>query len=531
MIAVDDDARTVAAVRERLRDVGLYGTRASVLAGDPATYPFSPYLASLVVSETPDDLGQADERTLAKTVFHALRPYGGVACAWGPLADRNRIEEIAQDEAFPGASVREAGEFVLLARSGALPGAADWSHAQANAASTGASEDEFIRSPMSVLWFDAAHRWHKYPGQVQVRVAGGRLVLFEEGVLQALDVYTGRKLWEIEVPVGVKPLTDPQAREAVRYTRHRQWGPKASLPSNVELVAIEDAIYLSAGPRCLMFDPATSKATGRIDVPEGFDAPWANLRVAGDYLVGSSGPHLLCVDRHTGKLQWQAETGRDALSLAVGGDKVFCAELADPRRGEDESRDGSTFALNIATGERLWQRPGGARLRYSPSQDIVVTRGGFYRGSDGKPLPQQSEPSKAGFVVKGKGLPEPGLPGYVAGNRLLTGNEQNLHIYEIPSGQPIGEPLSWVRRGCTGTRASRHLLTTRYRTNSAWIDLDSREITPLLGVRPGCSVNNNLYPANGLLNMPNLTGGCTCNYAPVSVACVPAWVVESGSAE
>ena len=32
--------------------------------------------------------------------------------------------------------------------------------------------------------------------------------------------------------------------------------------------------------------------------------------------------------------------------------------------------------------------------------------------------------------------------------------------------------------------------------------------------------------ANGLLNIPNLTAGCTCNYAPVSAACVPARVVE-----
>ncbi len=171
-----------------------------------------------------------------EAVFHTLRPYGGVACAWGSLADRSRIEEIVQDEAFPGASVREAGDFVLLARSGSLPGAADWSHAEANAASTGASEDEFIRSPMAVLWFDAAQRWHKYPGQVQVRVAGGRLVLFEEGVLRASDVYTGRKLWEVEVPLGAKPLTDPLAREAVRYARHRQWGPAASLASTTQLV-------------------------------------------------------------------------------------------------------------------------------------------------------------------------------------------------------------------------------------------------------------------------------------------------------
>ena len=128
-------------------------------------------------------------------------------------------------------------------------------------------------------------------------------------------------------------------------------------------------------------------------------------------------------------------------------------------------------------------------------------------------------------------MPKEGLPGFIAGGKLLTGNEENLFIYEIPSGDPIGKPLNWARRGCTGTRASTHLLTTRYRGNSAWIDLDSRKITPLLGVRPGCGVNNNLYPANGLLNIPNLTAGCTCNYAPVSAACVPARVVERRDGE
>ena len=98
-------------------------------------------------------------------------------------------------------------------------------------------------------------------------------------------------------------------------------------------------------------------------------------------------------------------------------------------------------------------------------------------------------------------------------------------------GDAIGKPLKWSRRGCTGTRASTHLLTTRYRSNSAWVDLDSREITPLIRIRPGCSVNNNLYPANGVLNIPNLTAGCTCNFAPVSVACVPASVIERGGGE
>ena len=35
-------------------------------------------------------------------------------------------------------------------------------------------------------------------------------------------------------------------------------------------------------------------------------------------------------------------------------------------------------------------------------------------------------------------------------------------------------------------------------------------------VRAACS--NNLFPANAVLNIPDLSGGCTCNYMPVSQA-------------
>jgi hypothetical protein len=34
-----------------------------------------------------------------------------------------------------------------------------------------------------------------------------------------------------------------------------------------------------------------------------------------------------------------------------------------------------------------------------------------------------------------------------------------------------------------------------------------------------------------LLSMPNLTGGCVCNFAPVSLACVPASVIQRNGAE
>ncbi|MHC4097137.1 MAG: hypothetical protein ACYSU3_13920 [Planctomycetota bacterium] len=92
------------------------------------------------------------------------------------------------------------------------------------------------------------------------------------------------------------------------------------------------------------------------------------------------------------------------------------------------------------------------------------------------------------------------------------------------TGQASGVKTVWVRRGCTGLRSSTHLVTTRFRANAAYIDLASRGITSLWNIRPGCY--NNLFPANGVLNAPSLTGGCTCNYTPASQAYVPLSVIE-----
>jgi len=93
-------------------------------------------------------------------------------------------------------------------------------------------------------------------------------------------------------------------------------------------------------------------------------------------------------------------------------------------------------------------------------------------------------------------------------------------LYDLPTGEKTGNPIVWTRRGCTVPRAGSHMITTRFRGNAACIDLESRDVIPLWNVRAACS--NNLFPADGLLNVPSMTGGCTCNYMPVSQAFAPA---------
>ena len=138
---------------------------------------------------------------------------------------------------------------------------------------------------------------------------------------------------------------------------------------------------------------------------------------------------------------------------------------------------------------------------FSEEHDLLMTSTGVYRGKDGT------------LVRKSSGLYS------LAGNTLISATPDTLTTYDLLSGKKASAETKWYRRGCTGLRACAHLATTRYLGNAAYIDLETRQITSLWNVRSAC--NNNLIPANGVLNVPNLSGGCECNYAPASLAFVP----------
>jgi len=487
VIAVDADAGKVADLRERLHQLGLYGTRASAHVGDPVSYPLPPYLANLVVSEDLSAVSSSVNRELASVLCHPLRPYGGTACVEIPADKRPAIRKELADGPFAGLTIREEADLFMFTRDGPLPGAADWSHHDADAGNTFAPDDQFLKAPLDLLWFDGGMRWNRAQPFVQVRVCGGR-VLIKAQKLHAIDVYTGRLLWEAPWPFAQSP--------------------------GDQLVAAEDGIYVSGGGSCLVLDPATGGRSGQISLPGGLTGNWANLRIVGDLLVAQCGKQVFCIDRRSGKSTWTQECGRASLSVAVGGGKVFCAELPDKRLG---AKDTKTRAFDLKTGELVWEIAGGASLRYSAAEDALLTPRAIYQGKDGTLVVTTERFDRT------HGDQQCG-PLAIAGANVLWGTVTSFATYDITSGDPVGERMMWVRRGCTGLRASANLVTTRFRANSSYIDLASHSITPIWNIRPGC--NNNLYPANGVLNIPNITGGCECNYTPNSQAHVPTSVIE-----
>ncbi len=154
VIAVDADSGKVAALRRRLDDAGLYGTRVAVHAGEPREFRFPPYLAELIVSEDAQAAGIATGSDALRRLFEPLRPYTGTA--WLSLSDAQHaaLAEAWAAEPLPGGALTRRGAFTVVRRHGPLPGAGSWTHQYGDVANTSAGESSAISSP----WLSTATR-------------------------------------------------------------------------------------------------------------------------------------------------------------------------------------------------------------------------------------------------------------------------------------------------------------------------------------------------------------------------------------
>jgi outer membrane protein assembly factor BamB len=493
VIAIDADAAKVDSLRRQFDKRGLYGNRITILIGKPIDYPFPPYLATFVTGTAPN---ANNIHKALPNIFHTLRPYGGMASVSVLTKDLKEIKDSVAKIKTAKLGILETtqGCKLLLTRPGPLPLAADWSHAGGGAGNTGSSDDRFLRGPLGLLWYDGSIRWQRQPGKTEVRVAGGRIFVRADRML-AIDVFTGRRLWN-------RPL--PQA---------------AGAGAVGEFVTLEDSIYVAAGRTCIVLDAATGKERVRFPMPKEMPGSLIRLRLWKNHLIGLLGKRVICLDRQSGKLEWSFEAGRSQLSLAVGGGRVYVSELLNTRRGETIAKSGvKTHALDIANGKPLWNVPGGAEVRYSEPHDLLLSSNGIYKGRDGAVHrhAQVADPTKDKWNFKSGA--------HIAGDNLLVGGSDNYVLYDLTSGAKLGGQMKWFRRGCTPMRTSPYMVTTRYKGNAAYIDLDTKKFQPIWNLRAACS--NNIFPANGVLNVPNLSGGCTCNYTPSSMALVPRGVLK-----
>ncbi|MFN4257745.1 MAG: PQQ-binding-like beta-propeller repeat protein [Gemmataceae bacterium] len=568
LIVIEPDAEQASALRARLERAGLYGTRAAVHVGEPAAFTLPPYLASLIVVNGATSLDAEETRKL----FETLRPYGGAACWTLTAAQRQQLTKLTKDLQLSNAKVRAANDCTLLIREGALPGAANWTHEHADAANTRVSQDQIVRAPLGILWFGGSTNNEILPRHghgPQPQVIDGRLIIEGVDLFRALDIYTGRILWETKLP-GVGRFYDISAHQ-----------PGANA-SGTNFISTSDGIYVAYGKKCVRLDPDTGKITALFALPplpgQQESPRWGYINVIGDYLIGggepifdptltagykkpaddddtmslprlvatikqaandnmSSSRQLVVLDRHTGVVHWQtvAQYGFRHNATCAGGGRLYTIDrLSGPqldrlkRRGAEIKHVPRLRVFDLADGKELWSSAAnvfGTWLSYAEKQDVLLEAGRVARDS------LMDEPRGVRAYRAGSGTviwydKDHSGPTMVHGDTiLLSNNACDLMTGELKKREhPLtGEPVDWKwtrNYGCNTPMASQHLLT--FRSGAAgFYDLCQDGGTGNFGgFRSSCS--NNLVVAGGLLVAPDYTRDCTCSYQnQTSLALVP----------
>ena len=386
VVAVDADGKKVARIRQRLDESGEFDThRLTLLTGKPGEINLPPYFANLIVSETSDQLIEA--------ASGSLRPYNGVRVSMSG-----------------DVTVRKSGP----------EGSADWTHEFRDAANSLASPDRLVKAPLGLLWYggEAADARFYFDGNVDhqsghglnpqpvpAQIVEGRMILQGPGLLGAIDIYTGRVLWESPLPkmytfggggggLGIHSKKHPRPWEYGPAMEFDVKPTQRCRASGFDSVSMPDAIYIAAATKLLRFNPATGETLTEWNLPIGEPSEelcWGGVQVIGDLLIatafrpqdiadaqaghdGNGGDwagdrmpmaYLLAVDRHTGELAWHRKAAWGFLNrsgVCAGNGKVFCVDLiTETIRGKFEEAGRTPpqappmlYALDAKTGDVVW---------------------------------------------------------------------------------------------------------------------------------------------------------------------------------
>ncbi|HLY75386.1 MAG TPA: malectin domain-containing carbohydrate-binding protein, partial [Planctomycetota bacterium] len=493
-----------------------------------------------------------------RRLYESLRPYGGRLHVLKTLVSRGDLDNWISDGSLAAAAVEETGAYYTLIRAGALPGAANWTHEHADAANTRVSKDSRVRAPLGLLWFGGPSHEGILPRHghgPEPQILDGRLLIEGMDLLRATDIYTGRLLWEAPLP-GVG--------EFYNNVLH-QPGANAT---GTNFVSTPDGIYVAWKNRCVRLDPETGRILSEFEVPGG-PSDWSAITVAEDFLIGATDPlgdvfvprqttgglddpqaqleaalkkatsvkvdndarsssrRIFVMDRHTGRVHWQASArlGFRHNSICVGGGRLYIIDRLSglhlerlKKKGEPSKVPPLLLALDLKDGHEIWRSEDGifgTFLSYSESHDVLIESGRVARDTvSDEPKEMRTWRAAEGKPIWKKGYSGPGM---IHGDTILLGEAKACDLMTgAPRGRihPItGLPVEWTwarNYGCNTPAASEHLLT--FRSGAAgYFDLAGDGGTGNFGgFKSGCT--NNLIVAGGLLNAPDYTRTCICSY-------------------
>ena len=531
LLVVDPEASKVDAVRRMGDQKGLYGRRLAALTGQPLTMRLPPYFATLTVIGKPALLPAEDDITGWTALFEMIRPYGGAALL--PLSDEQHTELARMFETLPQATLTRVGSWSLLRREGALEGAANWSHEYGDPSNSLMSQDLRVKLPLGILWYggpasDTKYFFDRHFWGPSLTVIDGRMFLQGHTTLAAVDIYTGRILWEKTIEKGSSPGRRGNFYDGDHHTGYH-------------FCAVEGSIYLTYPDRCLRIDPVTGKTLAEFRLPES-TARWGRIRVWNNLLIasifdtekheGSTPTRMVALDRKTGDIVWDHAPQASCPIVAIGGDRVYYfdghikALYNDIGRGgvvPDTGKQRTLRALDAETGEEIWSHDTPmviTWLAFKEGQDILVASNHeklqAHRGETGEVMWEKTAKSK-GFL----GHPESRWDRLILWKDRIIDQRGPGVQYFLETGEPIqmphpltGQPVDWefTAHGhhCNYAVANEHLMT--FRADSAgFTNMKNVSTGRFKGFRTGC--RNSLIPAGGILNAPNFGHGCSCAYS------------------
>ncbi len=541
VIVIDKDADKVNAFRRRMERAGLYGSRVSVIEGEPLQSGLPTYLCNLIVAEDPQEIGLLTRKgDVTENLFNALRPYGGVLCL--PMSDADHVvlaQRVDSGGKYANAELKRSGRITSLIRVGALPDSDNWTHQYGNVEQTLVSGDKRVKAPFGVLWFGGASHESVLPRHghgPSPQVAGGRLFIEGPDMIRSVDVYTGRVIWEREIP-GFGEY----------FNRTDHFAGAGETGSNY--VSMPDRVFAMNGNVILELDASDGKTvrTYQLAAVKKGEAPprWGSIRVSGDFLIATalplalegddkkksgalntgqgSGSRLLVIyDRRSGKMLWKRDAKLNFRhnNIAVSGDRVFCIDRLTEQKEQSLTRRGLKFegkpvlyALDLETGEVIWKRDKdvfGTFLNYSKKHDALLQAGSAFRDR------AKDESGKGMMVLRGedgkvvwydKDIEYNG-PCLLWRDKILTNGTGGFGI-ELLTGRKTGWEYTRTY-GCNTAIGSENLLT--FRSGAAgFFDLAGDSGTGNFGgFKSSCTAN--LIVADGVLNAPDYTRTCVCAY-------------------
>jgi len=200
VVVLESDAAKCEALRRELLRAGKYGGRLAVMEGSLATRPLPSYFADLIVST--DAAAVTGGGQFWVNAFRVLHPYHGRA--YLKIAEKEApVMRDALAQFGERAGVSKLGEWTRLQRTGGVPGAGNWTHEHADAGNTRVSHDQVVKAPLGVLWWGGSSHDGILPRHghgPQPQVINGRLIIEGVDLMRAVDIYTGRVIWEAPLP-------------------------------------------------------------------------------------------------------------------------------------------------------------------------------------------------------------------------------------------------------------------------------------------------------------------------------------------